>query len=176
MDSIIWPIVWVACGITTVVASLFASRSTRARRLGRAAVGVLFVLGGALVHIINLATSTSYAGFADPAHFGWVTDTWRDVVAPNQVLFISLLAGFEAVVGILAVSGGRWTQAGYVGVIAFYLALWLFGWFETVWVLAMVPPMMLLLRAELHAAAGPASSAAEPARPVEERPRARSGL
>lgn len=35
-----------------------------------------------------------------------------------------------------------------MGVIAFYLALWLFGWIETVWCIAMLPPMLLLLRAE----------------------------
>ena len=84
----------------------------------------------------------------DPAHFTWVTDAWRAVVAPNQLFFIGLLAVFEAIVGVLAVSGGRRTQLGYVGVIAFYLALWLFGWIETVWCIAMLPPMLLLLRAE----------------------------
>jgi hypothetical protein len=35
-------------------------------------------------------------------------------------------------------------------VIAFYLALWLFGWIETAWVLIMLPAMLLLLRAERH--------------------------
>jgi hypothetical protein len=153
MDSIVWPIVWVACGIVTLVAGVLASQSRRARFVGRAAVGVLFVLGGALLHVINLATGEDYAGFADPAHFGWVTDTWRDVVGPNQVFFIGLLVVFEATVGMLAVSGGRRTQLGYVGVIGFYLALWPFGWFETVWCVLMLPPMLLLLRAELRAAA-----------------------
>jgi hypothetical protein len=33
-------------------------------------------------------------------------------------------------------------------VIAFYLALWLFGWIEAIWCLAMIAPMVLLLRAE----------------------------
>ena len=36
--------------------------------------------------------------------------------------------------------------------IAFYAALWLFGWFETVWVLVMLPAMVLLLLAERRAA------------------------
>jgi hypothetical protein len=81
-----------------------------------------------------------------------VTDTWQAVVVPNAVLFIGLLAVFEAAVGVLALCGGRWTQLGYAGVIAFYLALWLFGWMETVWVLVMLAPMLLLLRAERGAA------------------------
>jgi len=59
---------------------------------------------------------------------------------------------FEVTVGVLALCGGRWTQLGFAGVIAFYLALWLFGWMETVWVLVMLAPMLLLLRAERRAA------------------------
>ena len=78
--------------------------------------------------------------------------------------------GHEATVGALILSGGRRTQLGYVGVIGFYLALWLFGWFETVWVLTMLAPMVLLLRAERRAATGPA-----PAAHIEETPLARVG-
>src|SRR5204862_521726 len=72
-----------------------------ARYLGRAATGVLFVIGGALVHVTNLVTGVDYTGFADPAHFWWVTQAWHAVVAPHQVLFIGLLAVFECAAGIL---------------------------------------------------------------------------
>lgn len=150
-----WQILWVACGLATIVAAAMAYRSSRARYLGRVAVGVLFVIGGALLHIVNLATGGDYADFADPAHFNWVTDAWRAVVEPNQFLYISLLVVFEATVGVLAMSGGRKTQLGYAGVLAFYSVLWLFGWFETVWVLIMLPAMLLLLRAERRAEARP---------------------
>jgi len=152
MDSIVWPIIWVACGVATGIAAALASRSDRARFLGRAAVGVLFIAGGALVHVINLATGVDYTEFADDAHFAWVTQAWRAVVAPNQLLFIGLLVVFETAVGILAVSGGRMTRLGFTGVIGFYAALWLFGWFTTVWCLAMLPAMLLLLRAEKRSA------------------------
>jgi hypothetical protein len=155
MDSIVWPIVWLVCG----VASVLASRTARARYVGRAATGVLFVLGGALVHVINLSTGVDYIGFADPAHFDWVTDTWRSVVGPNVGLYIGLLIVFETAVGVLAVTGGRRTQVGYAGVIGFYLALWLFGWFETVWCLVMLPAMVALLRAERRAGIAPGSLA-----------------
>jgi hypothetical protein len=165
-----WQILWLACGVATIVAAVLAGRSRRARYLGRAAVGVLFILGGALLHLVNLATGVDYADFADPAHFAWVTDTWRNVVAPNHVPWIGLLAVFEATVGALTLSGGRRTQLGYVGVIGFYLALWLFGWFETVWVVAMLPVMLLLLRAERRAAAAPA-----PAGHAEDKPLAGVG-
>jgi hypothetical protein len=149
-NTILWQILWLACGVATIVASVLAGRSTRWLYVGRAAVGVLFLVGGALLHAINLANGADYAEFADPAHFAWVRDAWRAVVPRNPVLFIGLLAVFEAAVGVLAMSGRR-TQLSYVGVIAFYLALWLFGWFETVWIIAMLPPMALLLQAERRA-------------------------
>lgn len=151
MDNVLWQLLWIVCGVATLVAAVLAGRSRRARYVGRAAVGVLFVIGGALLHVVNLVTGADYAGFADPAHFGWVTDSWRAIVAPNQLLFIGLLVVFEATVGEFVISGGRRTQVGYVGVIAFYLALWLFGWIETVWCLLMLVPMWLLLQAERHA-------------------------
>ena len=162
-SNIVFILVWLVCGAVTIIAAALAGRSRQARYLGRAAVGVLFIAGGALLHVINLTTGGDYAGFADPAHFAWVTHTWNAVVVPNQVLFIGLLAAFEAAAGALALSGGRRTQLGYLAVIAFYLALWPFGWIETVWVLVMLPAMLLLLRAELRAA---------PAIPIEEKPMA----
>lgn len=155
-----WETFWLACGITTIVAGVLAGRSRRARYVGRAAVGVLFLFGGALLHIINLASGADYADFADPAHFAWVTDAWRAVVPPNVVFFIGLLAVFEATVGALVLSGGRRTQLGYVAVIGFYLALTLFGGFQLVWFVIMLPPMLLLLRAERRAAAAPTPPAA----------------
>jgi hypothetical protein len=64
---------------------------------------------------------------------------------------------------VLALSGRRKTQVGYLGVIAFYLALWLFGWIETVRVLVMVPAMLFLLRAEQRAAPAAHGGASLPA-------------
>ena len=165
MDNIFWQMLWVLCGLATIVASVLAGRSRRWRYVGRVATAVLFVIGGALLHVINLATGADYTSFADPAHFDWVTDTWRDVVGPNQLLFIGLLIVFETTVGLLAISGGRWTQAGYIGVIAFYLALWLFGPIETIFVLVMLVPMWLLLRAERRAAARETAPVAVETRP-----------
>ena len=152
MDIGYWPLLWSACGLVTITAALGASKEDGWRRVGRAATAVLFVVGGALTHIVTLATGGNYASFADPAPFQWTTDAWRAVVAPNQVLFIGMLLVFEAVVGVLALTGGRFTQLGYMGIIAFYSLLWLFGPVETVFVLVMFGPMWLLLRAERRAA------------------------
>lgn len=151
-NNIVFISLWIACGIATIVAAVLAHRSRAARYVGRVAIGVLFIGGGALLHLINLASGANYSGFADPAYFPVVTETWQAVVVPNAVLFIGLLAVFEATVGVLALCGGRWTRLGYTGVIAFYLALWVFGWMETVWVLLLLTPMTLLLLAERRAA------------------------
>ena len=144
----LWATIWTLCGIGTVVGAVLAHRSRRGLYIGRVATAVLFTVGGALVHVTNLVGGGDYTEFADVAHFAWVMDAWRAVVPPNQTLLIGLLALFEATVGVLVLSGGRRTQVGYVGVIAFYSALWLFGWFPTVWVLAMIPALLVLLRAE----------------------------
>lgn len=151
-NNVFMILIWLVCGAATVGAAVLAGRSTYARYVGRAAVGVLFVIGGALVHVINLVTGADYAGFADPAHFTWVTQAWNAVVVPNHVPLIGLLMAFEATAGVLAASGGRKTQIGYLAVIAFYVPLWLFGWMETVWVVVMLPAMLLLLLAERRAA------------------------
>ena len=73
--GVMWQILWLACGVATIVAAVLGNRSRRARLIGRAAVGVLFVVGGALLHVVNLATGVDYTGFADPAHLTWVRET-----------------------------------------------------------------------------------------------------
>jgi hypothetical protein len=156
-DTVPMQLLWVASGVATIVAAVLAGRRPRARYVARVAVAALFLVGGALLHVVNLATGADYTDFADPAHVGWVTETWREVVGPNQGFFIGLLAAFEIAVGVLAVVGGRATRLAYAGIIGFYLALCLFGWIEVVWALVMVPAMVLLFRAERAAAATPSA-------------------
>ena len=148
MEFGIWQIIWIATGLATIVASVLAGRGKAWRYLGRASVGVLFLFGGALLHTINLIDGDTYSGFADTAHFAWVTDAWEAVVPANPVRWIGLLTVFEVAVGVLAIAGGRWTQISYVAVLAFYLALTLFGGMQLTWFAVMVVPMVLLLRAE----------------------------
>ena len=50
---------------TAIVASVLATWSRRARYIGRLAVGVLMLLGGAVFNAVNLALGGDYAGFAD---------------------------------------------------------------------------------------------------------------
>ena len=63
-----------------------------------------------------------YSIFMDASWFPWVTETWRTIVPPN-VLLIGLLTLFEAAVGALILIGGRMTQLGLIGAIAFHLAM-----------------------------------------------------
>jgi hypothetical protein len=85
-----------------------------------------------------------------------VTDAWRAVVPGHDVLFIGLLVVFEATVGVMILFGGRLAQVGLVGAIAFHVRLALFfSWFFTVYGLAMLLPLVMLLRAERRAAAAP---------------------
>lgn len=161
MQENMWvQIFWVACVGTAIVVSVLATWSRRARYIGRVAVGVLMLLGGAAFNAVNLALRGDYAGFADQAHFGWVTTAWRAVVAPNQLLFIGLLVAFEAVVGVLILSGGRRTQLGLLGAIGFHAALWLFGWGVTIYSVLIVVALVLLLRAERRAASASATTTA----------------
>ena len=108
-DNVSFIGVSIACGVATLVAA--ARRTAAGRPPSRARGGrVLFVVGGALLHVINLVAGADYSGFADPPSSPWVTSAWQAVVVPHAVVFIGLLALFEAVVGVLAVAGGRATQ------------------------------------------------------------------
>ena len=57
---------WLVLGATVIVASLFAGRSDRARLVARVALGVLFLVFGALVNVIYLLTDwDSFADFGE---------------------------------------------------------------------------------------------------------------
>jgi hypothetical protein len=166
MFTVVGPVLWAACVLVAVIAATVAGRSRPAMVAGRISVGVLMLVGGAAFNAVQLAGGNDYSGFADPAHFSWVTDAWEAVVPPNHVVLIGLLVLFEATVGLLILSGGRWAVLGYLAAIAFHAVLWLFGWFETVYVLVMLPALALLLRAESRAAAVPAGAERKPRTPV----------
>ena len=163
------PVLWSVCWATAVVAAVLSIRSRRAMLVGRIAVGVLMLVGGAAFNAVELASGSDYSGFADPAHFRWVTDAWNAVVVPHPAVWITLLILFEATTGVLILAGGRWTRLGYASAIAFHALLWLFGWFETVYCLLMLPALVLLLLAERRAAR------AAPAAPSQQRPPAEVG-
>ncbi len=157
--ELVFEIVFFALAIPAFIADVLAGVSDRARQIGRICTGLLMLLGGAAVNAVSLGVGVDYADFADDAKFGWVTDAWRAVVPPHDVLLIGLLVVFEATVGVMILSGGRLAQVGLVGAIAFHVCLALFfSWFFTVYGLAMLLPLVMLLRAERRAAAAPTHS------------------
>lgn len=109
------------------------------------------LIGGALFNAIQLAQGNDYATFADPSPFSWITRTWRAVIPENHVVLIGLLVIFEATAGVLLLAGERTARLGYPAVITFHLLLWLFGWFEIVYCLLMLPALIMLWRADTAA-------------------------
>lgn len=156
MEMVAWPVL----GLTTVVAAAMARRRPRAVLVGRWALGALFVLAGAVVNAVHLATGTDYGDFADASMIPFVRDTWTSLVAPRQGLFIGLLIAFEAIVGLLVVTGGRRTQAALVAIMGFHVGLMAFGWFFWAWSLPMLVACALLLRAERAPGSTPAEEVA----------------
>lgn len=145
-------IMWLVLGGVAFVAALRAGHSSRARYVGRWAIGALFILFGAAVNAIYLAADNGYYDdFASPSPFSFVTETWETLVLPNQGWFITLLILAEATAGVLVLCGGRWTQAGLMALIGFHLGQLAFGGVLWVWAPLMLVTLVLLLRAERRA-------------------------
>ena len=142
-------VMWLVLGCVAFVAALRARRSLRAMYVGRAALGLLFIVFGAAVNAIYLAAGTNYyADFANSSPFPFVRDTWSSLVLPNQGLFITMLIIFEFTMGALILSGGRRTQVGLIGLIGFHVGQLAFGGVLWPWAIVMLTALVLLLRAE----------------------------
>ena len=142
------PLIWTACAVVIISAAWRSAHHAEARRLGRLAVGFLYIVAGAAVNGFFLARGDDYAEFADGSYIPFVRDTWRDLVVPNVEIWIGLLIAFELTVGVLALLGGRRTQLAYGAAIAFHIALLSFGWGFYLWSLPMIAALATLLRAE----------------------------
>jgi hypothetical protein len=146
-------IMWLVLGGVAFGAALRAGHSQRAMYVGRWALGVLFIAFGAIVNAIYLTMGTDYyADFASGSPFPFVRDTWASLVVPHQGLFITLLIITEATVGALILSGGRRTQVGLIALIGFHVGQLAFGGLLWIWAPVMLVALVLLLRAERHAA------------------------
>jgi hypothetical protein len=101
---------------------------------------------GACVHVyLALTTPDSYRGFADAALFSWVYNGWQNIFVTHPTLWALLLAAAELSIAVLLVVSPR---IGYLAVIAFHLALMIFGWGFWLWC---VPVLALALPATHHA-------------------------
>jgi hypothetical protein len=149
-------VMWLVLGGIAFVAALRAGQSRRALYVGRWSLGVLFIVFGAAVNAVYLASGTdSYDEFADASPFPFVRDTWASLVVPHQGFFITVLILAEATAGALLLSGGRRTQIGLIALIGFHLGQLAFGGVLWVWAPLMLLTLVLLLRAERNAPAPP---------------------
>ena len=140
---------WLVLGATVMVASLRANQSERARLVARGALGVLFLVFGAMVNLIYLVTDRdSFAAFGDMSQFAFVRETWASLVVPNTGFFIGLLILGEATAGILVLSGGRRLEIGLILLLAFHVGLLFFGWWLWLYAVPMFGALALLLRAQ----------------------------
>jgi hypothetical protein len=147
-------IMWLVLGAVAFVAALRAGGSWRALLVGRWALGVLFIVFGAVVNVIYIAVDPDYYEvFADASPFPFVRDTWESLVAPNAPIFITVLIVAEATAGALILSGGRRTQIGLMALIGFHVGQLAFGGVLWVWAPLMLVALVLLLRAERQATA-----------------------
>ena len=108
--------------------------------------GFLAMFGlGAFVHLgLAIGNPESYRPFADAALFDWVYRGWQDIFMANPSLWALLLTTGELVIAGLLVFARR---LGYIGVIAFHLALMLFGWGFWLW---SVPALAFAVPAAVH--------------------------
>lgn len=137
---------WLLCAAVVVTAALRSRHDPQAARTGLQGLAALYLLGGALVNALLLATGEDYADFADGSAIPFVRNTWRQLVVPHHELFISVLIAFEAVVGALALLGRRAARLALIAAIGFHVALVSFGWGFLLWSAPMVTASLQLLR------------------------------
>jgi len=107
---------------------------TDARRLGgtawhawRAFVGGIIYLGAAVfnaAYTLPLSDEPdTFAGYADGAWFGFLTDFIRDVFEPNGTVFMVAVIVFEIAVGLLILSRDRYVDWGVLASLAWVVAI-----------------------------------------------------
>lgn len=100
---------------------------------------------GAFVHVgLAIGSPDSYRPFADEALFGWVYDGWQNVFMAHPTVWALLLGAAEFIIAVLLVRAPR---LGYIAVVAFHLALMLFGWGFWLWC---VPALAFAVPAMVH--------------------------
>jgi hypothetical protein len=127
--------------MTTAV--LLRPDGTRLRLINRKSVGSFFLFTAGIHVGIVAADTESYRPFAEGALFGAIREAWDAVFMAHPTFWGLVLAAGEVVLGLLLLAGGRWARIGWAGVIAFHLALLLFGWWAWAWCL----PALVLVTA-----------------------------
>jgi hypothetical protein len=115
--------------------------------------GFYLVMAGINIGILE-ADSGTYRHFADSGLFPFVRHQWQDIVMAAPGVWIGLLAAGEILIGAALVAGGRWTLVGYTAIVAFHVALVLFGWGVLMWSVPVLLLMAVAIRRELVARRG----------------------
>ena len=110
--------------------------------------GFYLVMAGINIGLV-VGDSEVYRHFADQGLFSFVRDGWVDIVMEAPGVWIALLAAGEIVIGAALLAGGRWTLPGYAAILAFHIALVLFGWGFLTWSGPVLALVSLAARREL---------------------------
>jgi hypothetical protein len=124
-------------------AVLLRPARTRLRLINRRSVGSFFLFTAGIHVGSGTADTESYRPFAEGALFGAIREAWDAVFMAHPTFWGLALAAGELFLGLLLLAGGRWARIGWAGVIAFHLALLLFGWWAWAWCL----PALVLVTA-----------------------------
>ena len=101
----------------------------RARR----AVGCFFLFTAGVHLGMVAADSEVYRHFAEASPLPLVRDAWTDIFMSHPALWGLAVMAAELVMGLLLLHGGAPAKLGWIGAIAFHLALLLFGWGFWLW-------------------------------------------
>jgi len=142
------PVMWTTLGLTIVLTSLRARRSSRAFAIGIAAVSILWVVAGAAANAAMLIDGTTYTGFAKGSPVPFVRDTWESLVVPHHHVFIGFLIAGEALAGLAVLVPGRAREVALLALVAFNATLTVFAWAFAIWTVPLVLSLWLLYRAE----------------------------
>jgi hypothetical protein len=122
------------------------ARLGRRPGLARKIVGGLYLSTGGVHLGIVAADPNFYRPFADGALFPFVRTGWQEIFMAHPSGWGLVMTAGETALGLMLLRGGRWARVGWIGVIAFHLALLLFGWGFWMWSL---PALALLVPAAI---------------------------
>ena len=113
---------------------------------GRSALAALYLASAGVHCVLATVDPEAYRHFADHAVVPVVAAAWRDVFMADPDAWGMTVALGEVLLASALLMGGSWRRLGYAGVIAFNLALTLFGWGFWLWsapALALIVPLAL---------------------------------
>lgn len=97
------------------------------------AAGAFYAFTGGIHVGIVAADAELYRHIADQSPWGFVRSGWVDIFMAHPHAWGLFAAGLELLLAVLLLLGGRPAKLGWIGIIAFQLALVLLGWGFLLW-------------------------------------------